>query len=138
MKKFLIFLFTLSSIFSFSVKHLASSALDFVPVVGNIKSLGEAFTGKDTVTGEELSGMERTLSLLGAIPGVNYLKIGKHLKNGQKFIKAAQRAQKAGKIKNAVKFANAGARAMGKANKIQNTFKNVLKAANALFKQTGN
>ena len=138
MKKFLIFLFTLSSIFSFSVKHLASSALDFVPVVGNIKSLGEAVTGKDIVTGEKLSAVERTLSLLGAISGGNYLKNGKYLKNGQKFIKAAQRAQKLGKIKNAVKFANAGARAMGKANKIQNTFKNVLKAANALFKQTGN
>ena len=137
MKKFLIFLFTLSFIFSVSVKHLVSSALDFVPVVGNIKSLGEAVTGKDTVTGEELSGMERTLSLLGAIPGVNYLKNGKHLKNGQKFIKAAQRAQKAGKMKNAVKFAKAGARAMGKANKIQNTVRNVLKATNALLKQTG-
>ena len=56
MKKFLIFLFSLSFIFSISVKGLASSALDFVPIVGNIKSLGEAITGKDIDTGEELSG----------------------------------------------------------------------------------
>ena len=138
MKKFLIFLFSLSFIFSISVKDLASSALDFVPIVGNIKSLGEAITGKDIVTGEKLSGVERTLSFLGAIPGGNYLKNGKHLKNGQKFIKAAQRAQKVGKMKNAVNFAKAGARAMGKANKIENTVRNVFKFTKALFKQTAN
>ena len=138
MKKFLIFLFSLSFIFSISVKDLASSALDFVPIVGNIKSLGEAITGKDIVTGEKLSGVERTLSFLGAIPGGNYLKNGKHLKNGQKFIKAAQRAQKVGKMKNAVNFAKAGARAMGKANKIENTVRNVFKFTKALFKQTEN
>ena len=39
------------------------------------------------------------LSLLGAIPGGNLLKNSKHLKNGHKFIKAAQRAQKVGKMK---------------------------------------
>ena len=138
MKKFIIFLFSLSFIFTISVKDLASSALDFVPIVGNIKSLGEAITGKDIVTGEKLSGVERTLSFLGAIPGGNYLKNGKHLKNGQKFIKAAQRAQKVGKMKNAVNFAKAGARAMGKANKIENTVRNGFKFTKALFKQTAN
>ena len=75
---------------------------------------------------------------MGAIPGGNYLKNGKHLKNGQKFIKAAQRAQKVGKMKNAVNFAKAGARAMGKASKIENTVRNAFKVTKALLKQTAN
>ena len=133
----LVFSFCLSLAFSLSIRNLASSALDFVPVVGNLKSLGEAVTGKDMVTGEELSGAERALSFLGAIPGGNLLKNGKHLKNGQKFLKAAQRAQKVGKIKNAVNFAKAGARAMAKANKVQNTVKNIFKTAKSILKQTG-
>ena len=77
---FLFFLY-LPSIISLQAGDLVSSALDFIPGIGNVKSLGEAITGKDIVTGEELSKVERTLSLLGAIPGGNFLKNGKHLKN---------------------------------------------------------
>ena len=125
----LIFLLYLPSAFSFSLGNIVSSALDFVPIVGNFKSLSEAITGKDMITGEDLSEAERALSLFGAIPGGNYLKNAKHLKNGQKFLKAAQRAQKVGKMKNAINFAKAGARAMTKANKLSNTVKNVFKAS---------
>ena len=125
----LIFLLYLSSTFSFSIGSLVSSALDFVPIVGNFKSISEAITGKDMITGEDLSEAERALSFFGAIPGGNYLKNAKHLKNGQKFLKAAQRAQKVGKMKNAINFAKAGARAMTKANKVSNTVKNVFKAS---------
>ena len=134
--KMLLLLLLLSSIYSFSIGGAFSSVLDFVPGVGNIKSAAEAITGKDAITGEKLSWVERAFSALGAIPGGNWLKNAKHLKNGQKFIKAAQRAQKAGKIKNAVKFANAGRRAMAKANKVQNAVINGFKAAKAFFKQT--
>ena len=130
----LIFLLYLSSTFSFSIGSLVSSALDFVPIVGNFKSLSEAITGKDMITGEDLSEAERALSLFGAIPGGNYLKNAKHLKNGQKFLKAAQRAQKVGKMKNAINFAKAGARAMTKANKVSNTVKNVFKASKTFLK----
>ena len=108
-----------------SAKDVASAALDFVPVVGNIKVFGEAISWKDIITGEKLSKGERIISLLGAIPGGNYLKNSKHLKNGKKFFKAAQRAKKAGKIKNAVKFAKAGARAMDKSEKVSKVFKKV-------------
>ena len=60
------------------------------------------------ITGEELSETERTLSLLGAIPVGNWLKNGKHLKNSQKFLKAAQRAKKLkGTLNNAFKAAKA-------------------------------
>ena len=107
MRVALLFLFCMPYIFSFSIGGIASSALDFVPVVGNVKSLGELFIGKDLITGEELSYFERGMSLLGVIPGGNYLKNSKHLKNGQKFLKAAKRAQKVGKVKNALKFSKA-------------------------------
>ena len=132
-----IFLFYLPVIFSLNFEGLVSSVLDFVPGVGNVKSLAEAVTGKDIITGEELSRTERALSLLGAIPGGNFLKNGKHLKNGQKFLKAAQRAQKVGKIKNAINFGKASVRAMTKANKVQNTVKNFFKVTKAVLKQTG-
>ena len=64
----LFFFLYLPSIISIQAGNLVSSALDFIPGVGNVKSLGEAITGKDMITGEELSKTERTLSVLGAIP----------------------------------------------------------------------
>ena len=134
MRVALLFLFCMPYIFSFSIGGIASSALDFVPVVGNVKSLGELFIGKDLITGEELSYFERGMSLLGVIPGGNYLKNSKHLKNGQKFLKAAKRAQKVGKVKNALKFSKASARAMAKANKVQKIVSYSFKAAKAYFK----
>ena len=134
MRVALLFLFCMPYIFSFSIGGIASSALDFVPVVGNVKSLGELFIGKDLITGEELSYFERGMSLLGVIPGGNYLKNSKHLKNGQKFLKAAKRAQKVGKVKNALKFSKASARAMAKRNKVQKIVSNSFKAAKAYFK----
>ena len=130
----LVFLLYLPSVFSFSLESLASSALDFVPVVGNLKSLSEAIIGKDMITGEDLSEAERALSLFGAIPGGNYLKNAKHLKNGQKFVNAPKIAPKVGKMKNAINFAKAGARAMAKGNKVSNTVKNLFKAAKTFFK----
>ena len=133
----LLFFIYLPSIIPLQMMNLVSSALDFIPGVGNVKSLGEAISGKDLVTGEKLSKTERTLSLLGAIPGGNWLKNGKHLKNGQKFLKAAQRATKAGKLKNAIKFGKASARAMAKANKVQNIVRNLFKAGKAFFRQKG-
>ena len=134
MRKIIYVLLILPFAFSFSVEGILSSALDFVPGIGNAKSFGEGLVGKDLVTGEELSKTERMLSLLGSIPGINFLKNGKHLKNGQKFLKAAQRAKNAGKIKNAVNFFKAGTRAMNKAEKVQKTAKNIFKAAKAFFK----
>ena len=105
MKFLLVFSFCLSSIFSFSLKNVTSTVLDFVPVVGNLKSLGEAFTGKDMITEEELSVTQRALSLLGGIPGLNYFKNAtKYLKNAQKFFKASERAKKVGKFKNFANF----------------------------------
>ena len=49
------------------------------------------------------------------------------MKNGKKFLKAAERAQKLGKMKNALSFAKAAARAMKKANAVGNYIKNAQK-----------
>ena len=131
----LLIIFIIPLIFSISLKNFASSALDFVPVVSNVKGLYEACSGKDMITGEKLSNSDRALSLIGAIPFGNYLKNTKHLKNGEKFFKAAQRAQKAGKIKNAANFAKASARAMKKAESFQKTIKYGISFAKTILKQ---
>ena len=138
MRAFMFILFTLafSSYYSFSLGDLTSLALDFVPGVSSIKGAYEAYTGEDPVTGEKLSNTERSFSLVSIIPFGNFFKSGKYLKNGEKFYKAAERAQKVGKVKNAINFAKAGERAMAKANKGQKVFKNVIKGIKGLFKQS--
>ena len=131
---FILFTFAFSSYYSFSLGGLVSSALDFVPGVSSVKGAYETYTGEDPITGEKLSNAERSLSFVSIIPFGNYFKNAKYLKNGQKFFKAAERAQKAGKMKNAINFAKAGGRAMIKANKIPNIFKSVFKGINGFFK----
>jgi hypothetical protein len=131
-----LFLAMIPLIFSFSLTNILSSALDFVPVIGNVKGLYESLSGKDMFTGEDLPNSERALSFVSILPFGNLFKSGKHFKNGQKFLKAAKRAQQAGKIKNAINFAKAGARAMGKAEAVQKTIKNGAKFLGAIMKQT--
>src|SRR5690606_990781 len=53
---------------------VASNVLTAVPILGNILSAYEAFTGKDWLTGGTLTAGERALSLLGTILGANTLK----------------------------------------------------------------
>ncbi|RJE91288.1 hypothetical protein D3P07_04335 [Paenibacillus sp. 1011MAR3C5] len=43
--------------------------VDFIPVVGGVKSVQEAVTGKNVVTGEKLSATNRVVGLVGVIPG---------------------------------------------------------------------
>ena len=133
---FILFAFVFSSYYSLSLGGLVSTALDFVPGVSSVKGAYEAYTGEDPITGEKLSNAERSLSFVSIIPFGNFLKSGKYLKNGQKFFKAAERAQKVGKMKNAINFAKAGGRAMTKANKAQKMFKNAIKGINGFFKQS--
>ena len=140
--KEVLYLFLIFLSISFSLEEesnieedIASLVLDFIPVVGNVKGLQEALTGIDIVTGRNLSMAERFLSFLGAIPTGNYLKNGKHLKNSQKFLKAAERARKTGKLKNLISFAKAASRAAKKANKVEKYVKggiNIAKIAKHL------
>ncbi|MFW5444510.1 MAG: PAAR domain-containing protein, partial [Methylococcaceae bacterium] len=54
----------------FTVEDSTSLALDFVPVVSSIKSLGQLITGTDLVTGEQISrGMETIGIAAGIFPG---------------------------------------------------------------------
>ena len=144
MAKYLFLFLSFQTIISFSYKELynwtkgaISTAADFIPIVSNVKGIFEAVTGKDYITGQNLTKKERALSLLGAIPFGRFLKNAKHLKNGKKFLDAAKRAKDAGKIKNYAKFTKASARAMKKAKFVQKMVKGATKLTNGLFKQFG-
>lgn len=50
-------------------KSVISTGVDFVPVVGNIKSSIEAVTGKDYITGEKLSNSARVIAVVGMVAG---------------------------------------------------------------------
>ena len=93
----LMFLLYLPSAFSLSLGSLVSSALDFIPVVGNLKSLSEALTGKVIITGEDLSEAERALSFVGVIPGGNYLKKCKAFEKWTKVCKSSSKSKKSRK-----------------------------------------
>ncbi len=64
-------------------KELLSFMINFTPVVGEIKSIAEAMAGKDIITGEELTGVEKILGLAAGFADVLYLL------NGLKGIKYA-------------------------------------------------
>ena len=54
--------------FGLSLLAGLSLVLDFVPIVGDVKGLVEAGTGRDLLTGEELSPLERALGLIPLLP----------------------------------------------------------------------
>nr|WP_301290465.1 RHS repeat-associated core domain-containing protein [Paenibacillus sp. 1781tsa1] len=65
------------------------TVLDFTPVVGNVKGIIEAITGRDLVTGEKLAWYERGLSVLGPL--------GKGLNKTTSLLKFADEATDAAK-----------------------------------------
>ena len=77
-----------------------SCGLDWVPFVGTAKGIYEGCYGKDSITGEKLSGFQRSMCFLGAIPIVgnackSFVKSEKAIKNisrGAKGVKWADRA----------------------------------------------
>ena len=126
---FLLFSFSVEGEESHIEEDIISVVLDFIPLVGNIKGLEEALLGLDLVTGKNLTTAERFLSFIGAIPLGNNLKNGKHLQNAQQFFKAAERAKKAGKLKNFISFTKAASRAMKKAKKFESLAKSGINIA---------
>jgi hypothetical protein len=52
-----------------------SLVIDFIPVVGDIKGVVEAYTGRDLLTGQELEPWERALGLVTIIPGSDILRV---------------------------------------------------------------
>ncbi|MBJ6364076.1 recombinase family protein [Paenibacillus sp. GCM10012307] len=69
--------------------------LDFTPFVRAAKSVQEAMTGKNWVTGEQLSGFDRAIGLLGVIPGGKVAS--KATKTVTKEISAAVKVEKQSK-----------------------------------------
>ena len=50
-----------------------SLLLDFVPIVGDVKGIVEGVTGRDVLTGEELSPLERALGMIPLLPATDAL-----------------------------------------------------------------
>lgn len=76
-----------------------SLTLDFLPVVGELKSFYEFKTGKDLITGEKLPWWARLLALLGAIPIIGRLfKLGKFAKSADKLGDIARALEKTGDL----------------------------------------
>ena len=125
--------FIISFVYSFSIGNMVSFSLDFVPGVSSVKGLYEVYSGKDLVTEEDLSNTNRVFGLLSILPFGNYLKIRKHLKNAEKFSKAAKRAKDIGKIRNSIKFIKASVRAMKKAEVVPKTIRYTTRIIKALF-----
>ena len=57
-----------------SIASLASTTIDFVPIIGNAKAIYEVWSGEDLLTKKNLSMTERGLYLIGTVPFGNYLK----------------------------------------------------------------
>ena len=51
------------------LEKFISVGIDLIPIIGDIKGLIEAVIGKDIITNQDLSDLERGLSALSAIPG---------------------------------------------------------------------
>ncbi len=63
------------------VKQISDIGLDFVPLVGDIKGIGEALYGKSLVTGEKLAWWERALGLV-CLTELRTLKYGDEVVEG--------------------------------------------------------
>ena len=72
-----------------SFNQASDCVVDFIPIVGGAKSLQEAVTGKNLITGDSLSTTDRVIGLAGVIPA------GKLIAKGGKFVgKEASKAWK--------------------------------------------
>ena len=72
--------------------HNCSAGLDFVPVVGGAKGLGEALVGKDLITQEDLAWWQRCIAVGTIVPGAGPAL--KRLANGIKVVSKDQKVLK--------------------------------------------
>ena len=78
-----------------SKKAAASLFLDFIEPIGRLKGAYEAISGRDPVTGEELTGLERILSAAGVVGGAPVKGTGKVLRFGKKGVNQGNKIRKA-------------------------------------------
>jgi hypothetical protein len=67
-------LFVSSAEVWFDLKELVSTALNFVPILGQVKGAAEAAIGQDLVSGRQLAGWERVLNVASVIPHLHGAK----------------------------------------------------------------
>ena len=71
--------------------RILSAGIGFVPVLGSVKCIADSISGRDFITGTELSSVERSLSVVGAIPGFQGVKyLAKGTKIGSKVYKGIE------------------------------------------------
>jgi hypothetical protein len=97
-----------------------SMGLDFVPVVGDVKGVAEAATGRDLITGEEL-GDWRWFGLLGLV-GLAELATARHVDEAADAARLASKADEASEA----------ARAASKADEAVDAARSAVKGADAL------
>jgi YD repeat-containing protein len=71
--------------------EVASMLLDFMPIIGSLKSAAETLLGENAVTGEKSSWLDRAFSAVGVLPELGALvknagKIGKYGKEFRSFL----------------------------------------------------
>ncbi|KAA0840677.1 ribonuclease domain-containing protein [Bacillus paralicheniformis] len=67
-----------------------SVLIDFIPLASNVKGGAEAITGKDLITGQELSGFERTLAGVSVVTSGTAKLVGRALNISEKTAKTAK------------------------------------------------
>ncbi|AGN36393.1 pre-toxin TG domain-containing protein [Bacillus paralicheniformis] len=83
-----------------------SVLIDFIPLASNVKGGAEAITGKDLITGQELSGFERTLAGVSVVTSGTAKLVGRALNISEKTAKTAKVVENGEKAINAGKKAN--------------------------------
>lgn len=76
------------------IRSGTSTALDFVPGLSNVKGFIEFSSGKDYITGEKLTKVERAFSLISSIPGGNYIKAANGIGKVSKIAKNINKSEK--------------------------------------------
>lgn len=76
----------------------ADIGMGFIPVVGVSRDIYELFTGRSLLTGQELSGFERSLAAVGIVTGGVVSTVGKAMKASIKVGQHADEMAKIGKI----------------------------------------
>ena len=81
--------------------RVVSAGLGFVPILGSVKCLAESISGRDIITGSELSSVDRSLSAVGAIPGFQGVKyLAKATRVGSKVYKGIEAVDTANNCRN--------------------------------------
>ncbi|NMO96712.1 pre-toxin TG domain-containing protein [Paenibacillus lemnae] len=81
-----------------TIRDTADTGLNMIPVVGTIKGAVELYTGRSMVTNEELSNVQKGVTIVSMLPFAGAARpIGKLFKGAGKGVKVGEGAAQAGK-----------------------------------------